>query len=439
MHMWPLRRAKASEPPPPPPHRMPSLLMVAAVVSLSLLLLLLLLRKLRLWQRVPGRVKQTATNASSPQTVQSSNGHSGVAVASSDAVQPTVQRANPGLDAKMTAMATSSAAEPSAIETSDDSASSASSASSTTAATGTGTGTGAATGTCTATANAITASLPPSASRRGVTAEELEELRQLMREPVMQSGAHLFDGLLCLGMAREMVLLEPRRRDGERPGYVAAFAQAMAWRRTAEVDRIRTEGVPRALVDADCQPRAHSYGATTAGLPVMVDTGSEWRRAMLNCRNLKLTPTDFGRARIYWHEACLGLVQQAHARGEGNGAFVAVLDLGGMESMGVREALAGYPFIKASIITIALHYSGAMRRVYVARPPRTFFMLWNMLKPFLAPTTLQKVKVLPCRAAQRLEDYPSDDPLCTVQASALPPELGGTADASQGTRLYWEG
>ena len=107
----------------------------------------------------------------------------------------------------------------------------------------------------------------------------------------------------------------------------------------------------------------------------------------------------------------------------------------------MRESLAGYPFIKASIMAISLHYGGTARRVYVARPPRSFHMLWNMLKPFLPPTTTQKVKVLPCRdgKAQRLEDFPSDDPACAMQPSALPPELGGTAEASQGTPLFWAG
>ena len=178
--------------------------------------------------------------------------------------------------------------------------------------------------------DALTTELPPCAYRVGVTPEEIALIRFFLADPTLGWPAiAIHEGMLALGVAREVLLFqpkEPRKRAAELAALSNLFRKTLAWRVAAYVDTIMRDGLPSILVDGGCQPggqhggcqpRAHHYGSTRAGLPVIVDSASEWRRAIRNARELGLTPAVFATTRIYWHERCLQTARKAHEAGRG--------------------------------------------------------------------------------------------------------------------------
>lgn len=109
----------------------------------------------------------------------------------------------------------------------------------------------------------------------------------------------------------------------------------------------------------------------------------------------------------------------------GNGSFVHIVDFGDVGTLGLHEAMKGYPYVKASILAISLEYGGTCRRIFVARPPRIFHLCFSMLRPFLPDKTNAKIGVLPARTVQRLDDFGSDA-MCAMSPDSVPPLLGGT-------------
>lgn len=154
--------------------------------------------------------------------------------------------------------------------------------------------------------------------------------------------------------------------------------------------------------------------------------GAEWLKAINACRRLGYPPDDFGATRVFWHERCIETAVREHASGVGNGAFVHVIDYGGMSDATLRELRECFRYVKASIVAVSLNYGGTARRIFLARPPRWVSIGYTMLKPFLPDKSRQKIVVLPARSPQRLADYGTADPLCTMLADSLPPSLGGT-------------
>ena len=274
--------------------------------------------------------------------------------------------------------------------------------------------------------------------RGGVSREEAVYVERMGSDPALSSGAVPFDGLLTLGVAREILLTpahEERKRKSEEIRLQELFKDAIRWREETGARRIRERGLPAHLVEGRAQSEAQLYGSTVGGLPVVVDLGSEWRRAITAARQLGLPPEDFALTRVFWHERCLETACRAHAAGRGNGQFIHVIDFGGMRDLGVSECRAGFSYIKRSIVDISLNYAGTCKRIYVARPSKIFYAFWTLAKPWLPDKTKRKIVVLPSRARQRLEDY-GDDPLVAMTLSSVPAQLGGAEDVHPTEPMY---
>jgi hypothetical protein len=242
-----------------------------------------------------------------------------------------------------------------------------------------------------------------------------------------------FDGLMLLGCAREILLTppsKPKEREKELKRIAQDFNKSLGWRVNARCETVRREGLDVRLVDGGCQGETHWYGWTHGGLPVVVDKGTEWVRAINACRRLNITPDEYAATRIYWHETCVGTTARVHAGGKGNGQFIHVIDFGGLGGLGLSDFYAAWPYIKASIVKVSLNYTGTARRIYVARPPRLFAFGWKLLKPLLVEKTRYKVVVLPSRSTQRIDDYLScgKEEMTAIPPECLPSQLGGTCD-----------
>ena len=47
-----------------------------------------------------------------------------------------------------------------------------------------------------------------------------------------------------------------------------------------------------------------------------------------------------------------------------------VIDLSGVESMGLSDLRALWPYVQAAVLEVALQYTGCCKRLFIARPPR---------------------------------------------------------------------
>lgn len=86
--------------------------------------------------------------------------------------------------------------------------------------------------------------------------------------------------------------------------------------------------------------------------------------------------------------------------------------------------------------SVALHYGGCCRRIYVARAPALFFVGWRIMQPFLAENTRKKVSVVSPRGrAPTCADYGGEH-LTAMAPDSLPVSLGGTLTEPSGPMHY---
>lgn len=151
------------------------------------------------------------------------------------------------------------------------------------------------------------ARLPRCTTRRGVTDAERAEMLHILRDPATARGLALHDGLLALGTARE-VLLKPT--SAERQRLLRKFERMLSWRRRSGADSVLSDGVPAGLIAAGGQSESWEWGRTRGGLPVFIDQAKSWRAAIAACRRHGVPPSEYGKARMYWHERCLERVRR---------------------------------------------------------------------------------------------------------------------------------
>jgi len=276
--------------------------------------------------------------------------------------------------------------------------------------------------------------LPPSAHRVTVCDEERTVMRRLLNrlllvQPKLKGCEDDLFGPLLLGAARALLAYPAHKQEAVFTQVVADLQEAVTWRTAAEASRIEREGIDERLITLECQAQAHHYGHTNGGLPVIVDSGDEWRRSIFAARRLGVSAAQYATTRIYWHETCCRLTERLHAEGRGNGQFIHIIDLGGLSDLSFGQIRELWPYIKESILVVSNMYTGTARRIYLARPPWVFNFGWSLMKPILTEQQRYRIAVLPSRAAQRLDDYWSSgkEMLTAIAADSLPPPLGGTA------------
>lgn len=277
------------------------------------------------------------------------------------------------------------------------------------------------------------ARLPRCATRRGVTDAERAEMLHILRDRGVAHGLALHDGLLALGTVRE-VLLKPTAV--ERTRLLRKFARMLAWRERSGADSALSDGLPTALLAAGGQSESWEYGRTTGGLPVFIDQAFTWRDAIAACRKHGVPPSEYGKARIYWHERCLQRARECHAEGSSaTGQFVHIIDMGGLD-VTWAELKAGWPFVMEAGSAVALHYGGCCARICVARAPALFWVGWRVMQPFLVESTRAKVNVVSPRGRIPSHADYGDEPLTAMPPDSLPVALGGTLTAPLGPMHY---
>ena len=148
-------------------------------------------------------------------------------------------------------------------------------------------------------------------------------MRRLRDIPELASGLEPHDGLLALGVARELVHADQvavkgsygvARRTSERQRLLSRFTEVLSWRKAAQADAILESGLPANLMSG-AQSESWEYGRTLAGLPVFIDKASTWLSAIRAARKQNLAPKDYAVQRIFWHEKCLQRARATAASG----------------------------------------------------------------------------------------------------------------------------
>ena len=240
----------------------------------------------------------------------------------------------------------------------------------------------------------------------------------LLREVDALGLAGPHSGLLLLGTVREM--LSTPGRDEEMRDH---FLEVLRWRAQHGADTIVQTNVPEK--QAMLHVPSYCFGATRAGLPVLVEKATDWQRALAAAAEEGIAAEVFGRCRLRCSERYLQFVRAAHARGQGNGQYVMIIDCAGF-SMGFYEGRAAMSYAKVAV-SVAMTYAGICRTVYVANGSRMVSMLWKLLQPLLPETTKRKFVVLPA-VAPSVTSFGAAGSLTEMVGASLPQFLGGTVD-----------
>ena len=198
--------------------------------------------------------------------------------------------------------------------------------------------------------------MPPCASRNGVTEEEAREMHALMQSaPGVAAGAVPHDGLLLLGLARGVLESSKEgvtsRIDEVRARDAKGFLSILQWRGLVGTDAILAAGLPPQIQSLQIQSFEH--GRTQGGLPVYVEDCGMYPARLREAKRLGIPPDSYAQTRVYWSEECMRRTNLSHARGIGNGQYVLVMDMRGLE-VGIMEFNSLWPFILAAVLTVAM-------------------------------------------------------------------------------------
>lgn len=161
---------------------------------------------------------------------------------------------------------------------------------------------------------------------------------------------------------------------------------------------------------------------------MFIDRAASWLSAIRVSRKRGLTPSDFGKQRVYWHEKCLAVSRKHHEEGHGNGQYIQIIDFEGL-NVSLSEIQASWPYLKEATVAVALNYGGCCNRIYVARPPRVFSLAWRLLRPFLTEATNAKVAIVSPRGSPPSCEHYAFSKLTEMRRDSLPVHLGGSLEA----------
>ncbi|KAL2268343.1 hypothetical protein VTJ83DRAFT_3189 [Remersonia thermophila] len=98
-----------------------------------------------------------------------------------------------------------------------------------------------------------------------------------------------------------------------------------------------------------------------------------------------------------------------------------------MSGVGLSKASQVYSYVKSVSALSQNYYPERLGRLYIINAPWGFGAVWNMIKGWLDPVTVQKIHVLGSGYQKQL--------LAQVPAENLPKQLGGTCECPGGCQL----